>query len=224
MDKSALAVLAEKRPIVFYASGMAPVQGDIMKTDDNYIMVSMHTPNKKTTLNDPAQFASFTASVPDEQCIYRFETALLRSADYPQRIWYMKVPKDIMRMQRRCHVRVPADLPIRVSVRLGRNLYDKPVETSIINISGGGVRFAFKCRIPVGFEAHVVLPDFPEIGTWETDVLVKSCRKVVYGFDPVYHIGAEFSSELTRHEQDLLIRGIFHLQREQLKKGLQASA
>lgn len=123
-------------------------------------------------------------------------------------------------VQKRCYVRVPTDLPIRVSMRGADGTYTLPHMTQMLNVSGGGIGFEFEEELPVGTEAHVIFMAFPEMGLWETDVIIRRCVQVLEPPDPLYHIGAEFSKPLTPREKNLLSRGIFILQRESVQKGL----
>lgn len=158
--------------------------------------------------------------MPSEKCTYRFSSVFCASSPLPDHIWYMELPAEVERQQKRDFVRVPVPLPMQVTLP---NLYggkNKAKDTTLVDISGNGVSFVWKEPLEDGMEIEIAIPDLPAVGELKTTAVVMRSLDRTALATPVYHIGAHFAAYLDKRQQNQLVRCIFLLQRKYLERGL----
>ncbi|MBO5589385.1 MAG: PilZ domain-containing protein, partial [Anaerovibrio sp.] len=155
----------------------------------------------------------------DERCFYLFRAVFMDKGIENIPVWYISRPEEVEKAQNREFVRVKATLPVVVRPVNQEGALEEMVVTSSVDISGGGVCFAFKRPLPVDTKVAIELDDIPDVGLLKLMCRVARCAEIDVNGEKVYHIGTEFLS-IDRNVQNRLIRYIFHLQRKGLAKGI----
>lgn len=118
--------------------------------------------------------------------------------------------KDIQRIQRRDHVRVPTTLPCWVELPR-RGAYGEPQESQVLNLSGGGCALVNADKLISGTQARltICLPDDESIIAL---VKVKYERSFVVDKEMRYLAGLEFQ-DMDELQRGQIIRYVFDVQR-----------
>ena len=137
-------VLALEEKIYFLQEGGKKTRIGILKemTADRLI-VEMRLTDAEYA-HGPESGARFHCAMPSEKCTYRFSSVFCASSPLPDHIWYMELPAEVERQQKRDFVRVPVPLPMQVTLS---NLYggkNKAKHTTLVDISGNSVSFVWK--------------------------------------------------------------------------------
>lgn len=150
----------------------------------------------------------------DETAAYSFEGKIMQRIAVPVPIFVLELPDSVEKVQRRNFVRVPAFFPVtfRMVTREGLSDIHKAM---MLDLSGGGMRFATKERVENKsiLYAHLTLPN------GELQSPVRVCRADWVEDTNRYRVSCEFH-ELSERERDRIIRCVFDLQRAMRKKGL----
>ena len=168
----------------------------------------------------PESGAPFHCAMPSEKCTYRFSSFFCASSPLPDRIWYMELPAEVERQQKRDFVRVPAPFPMDLVLP---NLYggmNMPKETTLVDLSGSGASFVWTEPLEQGMEIEITIPDLPAIGELKTKAVVMRSIDRTALATPIFQIGAHFAVHLEKRRQNQLVRCIFLLQRKYLERGL----
>ncbi len=213
-------VLVVEEKIYFLQEGGKKARvGRLKEMTHDRLIVEMQMTDAEYA-HGPQPNAHFRCAMPSEKCTYRFASVFCGSSPLPDHIWYMELPTEVERQQKRDFVRVPAPLPMQVILP---NLYggqNKAKETTLVDISGNGVSFVWKEPLEDGMELEVAIPDLPAVGELKTKAVVMRSIDRTALATPVYHIGAHFAAHLDKKQQNQLVRCIFLLQRKYLERGL----
>ncbi|WP_303726168.1 flagellar brake protein [Anaerovibrio lipolyticus] len=185
---------------------------------DNYMVLAMPVDDKHRPLI-PESGTNVICKVLDERCFYIFRAIFMDKGIENIPVWYITKPDEVEKAQHREFVRVKATLPVVVRPVNQEGALEEMVVTSSVDISGGGVCFAFKRPLPVDTKVAIELDDIPDVGLLKLMCRVARCAEIDVNGEKVYHIGTEFLS-IDRNVQNRLIRYIFHLQRKGLAKGI----
>lgn len=212
--------LALEEKIYFLQEGVQKTRRGILKemTPDRLVVEMQMTDAEYA--HGPAANAQFHCAMPSEKCTYRFASVFCGSSPLPDHIWYMELPLQVERQQKRDFVRVPVPLPMQVTLP---NLYggkNKAKDTTLVDISGNGASFVWKEPLEAGMEVELSIPDLPAVGELRTTAVVMRSIDRTALATPVYHIGAYFAAYLDKKQQNQLVRCIFLLQRKYLERGL----
>ncbi len=213
------ALVLEEKIYFLQENGKKTRVGRLKEMSVDRLVVEMQMTDAEYA-HGPETNAHFRCAMPSEKCTYRFESAFCASSPLPDRIWYMELPTEVERQQKRDFVRVPAPFPMQVTLS---NLYggkNKPKETTLVDLSGNGVSFVWKEPLEDGMEIEISIPDLPAVGELHTTAVVMRSIDRTALATPVYHIGAHFAKYLDKRQQNQLVRCIFLLQRKYLERGL----
>ena len=149
----------------------------------------------------------------DEAAAYSFEGKIMQRIAVPIPMFILELPDSVDKVQRRNFVRVPAFYPISFRSVTQEGLSDLQ-KGSMLDISGGGMRFLTKERLEGQslLYVHITLPK----GELKTPVRV--CRVETMD-DKHYRISVEFH-DISERDRDQIIHCVFEIQRAMRKKGL----
>ena len=150
----------------------------------------------------------------DELTAYSFEAKIMQRIAVPVAVLVLEILGNIKKVQRRNYVRVPAFYPVLYRVVTREGLSDEH-EGHMMDISGGGMRFNTTEKL----ENKGLIFTQLHLPTGEIKTPGRICR--VHRDEDMrrYVISVEFY-DLSEKERDLIIKCVFTLQRETLKKGL----
>jgi c-di-GMP-binding flagellar brake protein YcgR len=186
---------------------------------DNYMVLAMPVDDKHRPLI-PESGTNVICKVIDERCFYIFRAIYMDKGIENIPVWYITRPDEVEKAQHREFVRVKATLPVVVRPVNKEGALEEMMVTSSVDLSGGGVCFAFKRQLSVDSKVAIELDDIPNIGLLKLMCRVARCAEIDINGEKVYHIGTEFLS-IDRNVQNRLIRYIFDLQRRGLAKGIE---
>ncbi|MDR3271366.1 MAG: flagellar brake protein [Peptococcaceae bacterium] len=148
------------------------------------------------------------------QYIYRLKARIIQRIAVPIPLFVAEYLKDIEKNQRRNYVRIEAYFPLSYRI-VKQNNVSEEMQASMLDLSGGGVRFRtryetqdqdmlyMKLKLPrheLFLPAKVLRTDWiPGIGCWD--------------------ISVEFL-EINEKTRECIIREVFDIQRDLIKKGL----
>ena len=194
-------------------------KGKIIELNTGFAAVAMDmTPEEYVTA--PEEGAAFQCAVTGDNCVYRFATAFRSSAPLPDQLWYIQAPAEVERQQLRRFVRVPAPIPMRAKLMNTHGGFKNAVDTVMVDISGNGICFVSEKEALENTQVFVEVPNLPVIGTLSAQGVVRRCAGIDTPTGHVYHIGAYLGDQLSRSQQDKLIRSVFQLQRKHLERGM----
>ena len=173
-------------------------------------------------VNAPAQGTEILCAAQGDNCVYRFPARFRSSSALPEKKWYLDFPEEVLREQMRRFVRipVPSDMGLKVKLPNGIGSLRRAKEMTICNISGSGICFASDQEAPVGSKISVCIDDLPGYGELRTTATVRRCTQIRFLNHYVYHIGAHMEEHISEKQQDKLVRALFQLQQQYLKKGV----
>jgi len=150
----------------------------------------------------------------DETAIYSFKGRILQRIAIPVPIFIFELPDTVDKVQRRNFVRVPALFPITFRMVTREGLSD-PQNATMLDMSGGGMRFTTKERLDNNSLLYVQI----FLPTGELQAPVRVIRSVRIEESKLYSVSTEFH-EISERERDKIIRCVFDIQRAMRKKGL----
>lgn len=192
---------------------------DIQDVQDNYIAISI-----------PIRDFQYLPLRKDEKIkvlyyegnnIYKFSSTVIKRSKSNIPLLWINIPEKIEKIQRRKFVRVPVLQKVRYAL-IDRNLeFNKEniarikfEMATVLDLSGGGVRLKSEISINKGDVLALILPVGDgvilvkgEIRRSDTD----EAGEMVYGVNFM---------ELKNAEQEKIIKFVFQIMREQMKKGL----
>ncbi len=155
-----------------------------------------------------------------ERAIYSFQSVVLKRFKDPIPCLALKLPDKFERIQRREYVRLRIQHPL--SYRLIENIFEvkssdsEPyIETSLIDISGGGVKFLSEKVI----ETETCLEIKLGIEEFSKHSFIVKVIRYEKREDNLYEIGVAFES-IPGPLQDQIVSWIFDKQREFRRRGL----
>ena len=172
--------------------------------------------------NSPSPGQLLFCAAAGDNCVYRFLTKFSSSAMLPDKLWYVDMPEKVQRQQKRLFVRIPLarEDGIRVKFSRGKGSFQDYRSMTLFDISGNGVCFVSEKEAEVGANLMLEVVDLPEFGSLKTAAIVRRCTKVRVLDHYVYHIGASMETHISDKQQDRLVKSLFRLQQEFLKKGV----
>lgn len=150
----------------------------------------------------------------DEAAAYSFEGIIMQRIAVPIPLFILELPDAVAKVQRRNYVRMPALYPMAFRSVTKEGLSDLQKGT-LLDLSGGGVRFLTKERVEKNSLLYVIL-DLPN-GELKTPVRV--CRAEKQEDNKHFTVSVEFH-DISERERDQVIRCVFDIQRAMRKKGL----
>lgn len=171
-------------------------------------------------LSAPPAGTAINCDVVGDGCVYRFAASFRSSSALPEKLWRLDKPETVERVQMRKFVRVPMSIPMQVKLAGAHGSMKNAKETTLVDISGGGLCFTSDDEVPLHSRIAVDIPDLPLYGSLQADATVERCLEIETNTSSVYHVGASLEDSLSTREQDKLIQSVFELQRDFLKKGL----
>lgn len=150
----------------------------------------------------------------DETAVYSFEGKIMQRIAVPVPMFVLELPDTFDKIQRRNYVRVPALFPVIFRMVTREGLSDF-FNATMIDLSGGGMRFTTKERIEDKSLLYVQI----SLPTGEIQTPVRVIRVEKIEETKVYSVSTEFY-EISERERDKIIRCVFDKQRAMRKKGL----
>lgn len=150
----------------------------------------------------------------DESAVYSFEGKIMQRIAVPVPIFVLELPDTVDKVQRRNFVRVPALFPITFRMVTREGLSDL-LKATMIDLSGGGMRFTTKVRVEDRSLLYVQI----SLPTGEIQTPVRVIRVEKNEENNLYSVSTEFY-EISERERDKIIRCVFEKQRAMRKKGL----
>ena len=170
-------------------------------------------------LTSPPAGTEVRCAVTGDNCVYRFAVGFRGCTRLPEHIWFLEKPETITRIQMREFVRVPLTLPARVKLPGAHGSTQNARETTLLDISGGGLAFVSTQEVLLASRIAVDIPNLPHYGRLRAAGDVRRATAVDTPAGRVYHVGIAFDG-MTAREQDRLVSSVFELQRELLARGI----
>jgi len=146
---------------------------------------------------------------------WEFTSILYDKRIAPLPIWVIKMPGELTKIQLRDFVRIPANVPAQIRIITdGQEAMTVAVNTK--DISGGGVQFISKERLPVGTKLKVSM----DLGI--SGIPVATAEVIRVETPPglnIYWIAAKFTDIIERN-REIIIKYIFKKQTERRQKEL----
>lgn len=150
----------------------------------------------------------------DEVAAYVIETTIIQRIAVPVPLFVLELPDEINRVQRRNFVRVPAYYPLSFRY-VNRQGLSNPIKGTMIDLSGGGMRFQTTEKVDKG---AILLANL-DLPSGIMQVSARVCRVDKIEDSKNYSISVDFY-QISERERDRIIRCVFDLQRTMRKKGL----
>lgn len=157
----------------------------------------------------------------DENCIYQFTSSVVERTKSNIPLIWLNQPKTYKKVQRRKYVRVPVLIDVRFALIRKDFKFDKSKLTSIkfengtlLDISGGGAKLRTPLDIKKGDCFAIILP------LQEGSMLVKGEVMRVAKDELGNKLCGVGFYDLRISEEDNIVKFVFAIMREQMKKGL----
>lgn len=150
----------------------------------------------------------------DEVAAYVIETTIIQRIAVPVPLFVLELPDEINRVQRRNYVRVSAYYPLSFRY-VNRQGLSNPIQGTMIDLSGGGMRFQTSEKVDKG---AILLANL-DLPSGIMQVSARVCRVDKIEDSKNYSISVDFY-QISERERDRIIRCVFDLQRTMRKKGL----
>ena len=200
--------------------GLRVVAGRIDELALRFLAIELDV-EVKDFLSSPAAGTDIACAVTGEGCVYRFTSGFRGCSRLPVRQWFLERPETVSRIQMREFVRVPLDLPLAVRLPGDHGSMRDAADTTLIDISGGGLAFVSEEKVLLSAAIAVDIPELPGYGELRSGAKVKRCTPITTANGrKIYHIGASFDEAFVREKQERLIQTVFELQRSYLQRGL----
>ena len=133
-------------------------------------------------------------------------------------VLYISIPDVAERFQKRGLFRIKVNLTATVRLVDAEGKIDAPQRVPVVDLSGSGLSFAWKQRVPTETDAALEINDVPGLGTLELMTRVMRCTRIDRDEGrPIYHIGVQFQA-ISRSMRDKIIRYLFQVQRSQVER------
>lgn len=151
----------------------------------------------------------------DDSATYEIKTKVIKRQAEPLPVMSLSLSDSYRRIQRRSYVRVPAFYEIHYRVIDHRSGLGKPQKVTMLDLSGGGMRFQVREKL----EKNTVL--FVELTLPTVELKTQAVVRRVFEMDERghYSVSVEFV-DLPERDRDRIIRCVFDIQRAMRKKGL----
>ena len=153
-------------------------------------------------------------------CHYRFFSVHRSHGRYDGDLPTLRIsmPEFVERFQKRGLFRIKVSLMATIRHVDAEGTIDAPERVPIVDLSGSGMSFAWKRRVPVNTGVALDINDIPGVGTIELMSKVIRVTRIERENDvPIYHIGVQFQA-MSRSMRDKIIRYLFHVQRAQVER------
>ena len=153
-------------------------------------------------------------------CHYRFFSVHRSHGRYDGGLPTLRIsmPEFVERFQKRGLFRIKVSLMATIRHVDAEGTIDAPERVPIVDLSGSGMSFAWKRRVPVNTGVALDINDIPGGGTIELMSKVIRVTRIERENDvPIYHIGVQFQA-MSRSMRDKIIRYLFHVQRAQVER------
>ena len=153
-------------------------------------------------------------------CHYRFFSVHRSHGRYDGDLPTLRIsmPEFVERFQKRGLFRIKVSLMATIRHVDAEGTIDAPERVPIVDLSGSGMSFAWKRRVPVKTGIALDINDIPGVGTIELMSKVIRVTRIERENDvPIYHIGVQFQA-MSRSMRDKIIRYLFHVQRAQVER------
>ena len=153
-------------------------------------------------------------------CHYRFFSVHRSHGRYDGGLPTLRIsmPEFVERFQKRGLFRIKVSLMATIRHVDAEGTIDAPERVPIVDLSGSGMSFAWKRRVPVNTGVALDINDIPGVGTIELMSKVIRVTRIERENDvPIYHIGVQFQA-MSRSMRDKIIRYLFHVQRAQVER------
>ena len=153
-------------------------------------------------------------------CHYRFFSVHRSHGRYDGDLPTLRIsmPEFVERFQKRGLFRIKVSLMATIRHVDAEGTIDAPERVQIVDLSGSGMSFAWKRRVPVNTGVALDINDIPGVGTIELMSKVIRVTRIERENDvPIYHIGVQFQA-MSRSMRDKIIRYLFHVQRAQVER------
>lgn len=158
----------------------------------------------------------------DQLAIYGFSCVIKSVFGKPEYKFIVSIPTEVNRTQRRNFVRVDVDLYMTFFTGSDDCHDVKTYNTKTRDLSGGGLRFDFDSKLPIGTTLDILL-EIPTSGSESSKVTamgrVVRCLPIGHGPGEKFSIGVEFMV-IEKQEREAIIRYLFEYQRQLRKKGI----
>jgi c-di-GMP-binding flagellar brake protein YcgR len=145
--------------------------------------------------------------------IYKFYTHVIDRKIDTIPVILLALPKEVFKVQRRKFVRVPIICTIQYS-KIGKNTASKPLSAIMVDLSGGGMRIKLKDELAYGDIINVYIP----LGKEQVQIKGEIVR-IEAEQDIKRNICGVSFMDLEERVREKLIRYIFQVMRDQMKKG-----
>lgn len=153
-------------------------------------------------------------------CHYRFFSVHRSHGRYDGGLPTLRIsmPEFVEQFQKRGLFRIKVSLMATIRHVDAEGTIDAPERVPIVDLSGSGMSFAWKRRVPVNTGVALDINDIPGVGTIELMSKVIRVTRIERANDvPIYHIGVQFQA-MSRSMRDKIIRYLFHVQRAQVER------
>lgn len=153
-------------------------------------------------------------------CHYRFFSVHRSHGRYDGGLPTLRIsmPEFVERFQKRGLFRIKVSLMATIRHVDAEGTIDAPERVPIVDLSGSGMSFAWKRRVPVNTGVALDINDIPGVGAIELMSKVIRVTRIERENDvPIYHIGVQFQA-MSRSMRDKIIRYLFHVQRAQVER------
>jgi len=157
----------------------------------------------------------------DENCIYKFPSSVVERTRSNIPLIWLNQPKTYKKIQRRKYVRVPVLIDVRFALISKDFKFDKSKLTTmkfekgtLLDISGGGTKLRTSLDIKKGDCFAIILP------IQEGSMLVKGEVMRITNDEMNNKLCGLGFFDLRIMEEDKIVKYVFAIMREQMKKGL----
>ena len=186
-------------------------------TDDR-IMVAMPMDEKHRPVI-PAPGEHLMCKAGGKGTSYRFFAIYKDKGRDPIPVLFISRPDVVEKVQNREFVRVQVTRPVVLRAIGDDGAVGEMILTTTNDLSGGGVGVVHNAPLPLDSNVTVEMENIPNIELLKTLGRVVRCDEVDVAGKKIYKIGIKFL-ELSRMDQNKLIKYIFELQRKNLAKGI----
>lgn len=181
------------------------------------VIIGAITHNGVEPYLEPGTAVNFKTA--DVDGLRTFSTRLLRRAAGSSPALVLAWPDAMERVNRRQHVRVPAQVAVDVSYHRGEPGETVVLQGSTLDLSEGGLRVVVPAPIPTGTELSLRLQLPGEQAHVCGGRIVRSGSSSLPGGTERHWVGVEFTNLSTEARRDLR-QYIWDIQREHLRRGI----
>ena len=147
----------EQQVLIMLPNNTYPVRGEIFSFSDTHLMLDVDRSSVPVGFVPPERGAEVQITFTGRDCLYKVTVHLQDNLSERERLWRFELPRKLIREQKRRYVRIPAHLPIRLSMADGVGKFDSSVYSETVDVSAGGVCFVSPHKVAVGQTLFVIL-------------------------------------------------------------------